>query len=83
MVRIDVSADRYTVETGVTDFGRGVPVDLQDKLFRPFFTTKPQGTGLGLASIRAIVESHEGTIGVNHLPAGGSRFWFRLPVAHN
>ena len=83
MVRIDVSADRYTVETGVTDSGPGIPADLQDKLLRPFFTTKPQGTGLGLASSRAIVESHEGTIGFDHLPAGGSRFWFRLPVAHN
>jgi C4-dicarboxylate-specific signal transduction histidine kinase len=83
VVRIDVSADRYTVETGVTDSGPGVPADLQDKLFRPFFTTKPHGTGLGLASSRAIVESHDGTIGFENSPAGGSRFWFRLPVAHN
>src|SRR5271169_3504105 len=82
-IRIDVSSDRYTVETGVTDSGPGVPADLQDQLFRPFFTTKPQGTGLGLASSRAIIESHEGTIGFANLPAGGSRFWFRLPVAGN
>ncbi len=80
-IRIDVSADSYTVEIGVTDSGPGVPAELQDKLFRPFFTTKPQGTGLGLASSRAIVESHEGTIGFENSPAGGSRFWFRLPVA--
>jgi C4-dicarboxylate-specific signal transduction histidine kinase len=80
-IRIDVSADRYSVETGVTDSGAGVPDDLRERLFRPFFTTKPQGTGLGLASSRAIIESHEGTIGFDNLPAGGSRFWFRLPVA--
>jgi len=80
-IRIDVSSDRYTVETGVTDSGPGVPADLQDQLFRPFFTTKPQGTGLGLASSRAIIESHDGTIGFDTLQAGGSRFWFRLPVA--
>src|SRR5271165_4124620 len=80
-IRIDVSSDRYSVETGVTDSGPGVPADLQDQLFRPFFTTKPQGTGLGLASSRAIIESHDGTIGFDNLPAGGSRFWFRLPVA--
>lgn len=80
-IRIDISADRYSVETGVTDSGPGVPADLQAKLFRPFFTTKPHGTGLGLASSRAIIESHEGTIGFDNLPAGGSRFWFRLPVA--
>jgi C4-dicarboxylate-specific signal transduction histidine kinase len=82
-IRIDVSADRYTVETGVSDSGPGVPADLQGQLFRPFFTTKPQGTGLGLASSRAIIESHEGTIGFENLPAGGSRFWFRLPLAEN
>ena len=81
MIRIDVSSDRYSVETGVTDSGPGVPEDLQDRLFRPFFTTKPQGTGLGLASSRAIIESHDGAIGFVNLPAGGSRFWFRLPVA--
>src|SRR6202049_4694586 len=79
-IRIDVSADRYTVETGVTDSGPGVPDDLQAQLFRPFFTTKPQGTGLGLASSRAIIESHEGTIGFDNLTTGGSRFWFRLPL---
>jgi C4-dicarboxylate-specific signal transduction histidine kinase len=82
-IRIDVSADRYTVETGVTDSGPGVPAGLQAQLFRPFFTTKPQGTGLGLASSRAIIESHEGTIGFDNLPTGGSRFWFRLPLAES
>jgi hypothetical protein len=80
-VRIDVSADRYMVETGITDSGMGVPAEVQPHLFRPFFTTKSQGTGLGLASSRAIIESHDGTIGFHNLPAGGSRFWFRLPRA--
>lgn len=80
-IRIDVSADRYVVETGITDSGPGVPVEQQQQLFRPFFTTKPQGTGLGLASSRAIVEAHDGTMGFENLPAGGSRFWFRLPLA--
>jgi C4-dicarboxylate-specific signal transduction histidine kinase len=82
-LRIDVSADRYVVETGISDSGPGVPADLQHQLFRPFFTTKPQGTGLGLASSRAIVEAHDGTMGYQNLPAGGSRFWFRLPLAEN
>jgi C4-dicarboxylate-specific signal transduction histidine kinase len=81
VIRIDICTERYTVETGISDFGAGVPADREAQLFRPFFTTKPQGTGLGLASSRAIVESHEGTIGFNNLPAGGARFWFRLPIA--
>jgi C4-dicarboxylate-specific signal transduction histidine kinase len=83
LVRIDFIGDRYAVRTSVTDSGQGVPSGIQDQLFHPFFTTKPQGTGLGLASSRAIIEAHEGTIGFDDLPAGGSRFWFRLPVAGN
>jgi len=80
-IRIDVSADRYSVETGISDSGGGVPAEVRPHLFRPFFTTKAQGTGLGLASSRAIIESHDGTIGFDNPPAGGSRFWFRLPHA--
>jgi C4-dicarboxylate-specific signal transduction histidine kinase len=83
MIRIDVSADRYNVETGISDSGPGVAAEVADALFRPFVTTKPRGTGLGLASSRAIIESHEGTIGYDSLPQGGSRFWFRLPVAQS
>jgi C4-dicarboxylate-specific signal transduction histidine kinase len=82
-IRIDVSSDRYCVETGVSDSGPGVPADLRAQLFRPFFTTKPQGAGLGLASSRAIIESHDGTMGFDNLPTGGSRFWFRLPLAES
>jgi len=80
-ISIEVSADRYAVRTSISDSGPGVPDDLRDKLFHPFFTTKPRGTGLGLASSRAIIESHEGTIGFDNLAGGGSCFWFRLPSA--
>jgi C4-dicarboxylate-specific signal transduction histidine kinase len=82
-IQIDISADQYSVETGISDVGSGIPPDVQSHLFRPFYTTKAQGTGLGLASSRAIIESHDGTIGFENLPAGGSRFWFRLPRAAN
>ncbi len=80
-IKIEARADRYYVETGITDSGSGVPDEIRDQLFRPFFTTKPQGTGLGLASTRAIVEAHQGTIGFEQPTCGGSRFWFRLPLA--
>ncbi len=79
-VRIEVRADRYSVETSITDCGAGVPADLADKLFRPFFTTKSGGTGLGLASSRAAIEAHEGSIGFEKVSPSGSRFWFRLPI---
>jgi signal transduction histidine kinase len=79
-VVIEVRADRYAVETSITDYGAGVPADLADKLFRPFFTTKSGGTGLGLASSRASIEAHEGSIGFETINPSGSRFWFRLPI---
>jgi C4-dicarboxylate-specific signal transduction histidine kinase len=79
-VLIEVRADRYAVETSIRDYGAGVPADLTDKLFRPFFTTKPGGTGLGLASSRASIEAHEGNIGFEKVNPSGSRFWFRLPI---
>jgi C4-dicarboxylate-specific signal transduction histidine kinase len=78
-VLIDVRADRYAVETSITDSGAGISADLSDKLFRPFFTTKAGGTGLGLASSRASIEAHDGTIGFEKVTTG-SRFWFRLPI---
>lgn len=80
VIGIGVTSDRYDVETSITDSGAGVPSDMQDQLFRPFSTTKPHGTGLGLASSRAIIEAHQGTIGFENLSSGGSRFWFRIPV---
>ena len=81
IIGIAVTSDRYVVETSISDSGAGVSAEMQDQLFRPFFTTKRRGTGLGLASSRAIIEAHGGTIGFENLGTGGSRFWFRLPVA--
>jgi signal transduction histidine kinase len=68
------------LETSIVDSGAGISAELVDKVFRPFFTTKPGGTGLGLASSRATIEAHEGTIGWEKVTPTGSRFWFRLPV---
>jgi C4-dicarboxylate-specific signal transduction histidine kinase len=79
-VRIELSGDRYGVLASVIDDGIGVAAADRDNLFRPFYTTKANGTGLGLASSRAIVEAHEGTIGFEDVAGGGARFWFRLPA---
>jgi signal transduction histidine kinase len=81
MIGIDVRSARYDIETGITDSGVGVASDMKSRLFQPFFTTKVSGRGLGLASCRAIVESHGGTIGFDNIETGGVRFWFKLPVA--
>jgi C4-dicarboxylate-specific signal transduction histidine kinase len=79
-VRIDLTGDRYGVRVAVEDRGLGIPDEARDQLFRPFFTTKAQGTGLGLASSRAIAELHEGSLDFENVAGGGTRFCLRLPA---
>lgn len=81
VISIDVTGDRYGVQIAVTDRGTGVPDQARNQLFHPFFTTKTHGTGLGLASSRAIAEAHDGSIGFENLAGGGARFTLRLPAA--
>ena len=69
-----------TVRTSVRDYGVGVPEEMQDRLFDPFFSTKTEGLGMGLAIVRSIVESHGGTITAENADGGGTRFEFVLPV---
>lgn len=80
-VRIDLTGDRYSVRVAVEDRGLGIPDEAREQLFRPFFTTKAHGTGLGLASSRAIAELHEGSLDVENVAGGGTRFCLRLPAS--
>ena len=71
----------HAVEVAVSDRGRGVaPSDLE-RMFEPFFTSRPLGIGMGLAISRRIVEAHGGHIRAENLPGGGARVRFTLPVA--
>jgi signal transduction histidine kinase len=65
----------------VADDGPGVPSEVTDKIFNPFFTTKVTGTGLGLAIVRKIVDAHDGRIDVSSAPDAGTRFRVTLPVS--
>jgi signal transduction histidine kinase len=62
----------------VRDSGPGIPEELRDKIFTPFFTTREKGTGLGLAFVRDIVRDHGSEIAVDRAPEGGARFRFVL-----
>jgi two-component system sensor histidine kinase HydH len=65
----------------VEDNGPGIAADLQDRIFEPFYTTRQQGTGLGLAMVRKIAEQHAGEIRVDSPPPGkqtGTRFTLLL-----
>jgi len=63
----------------VTDTGPGIPPEVREKLFTPFFTTKARGTGLGLSTARRFVEAQGGTIAVDCPPAGGTSVSIELP----
>jgi C4-dicarboxylate-specific signal transduction histidine kinase len=79
-VTISWTHDHYVLETRVSDRGAAVPPEMQGQLFKPFFTTKAHGTGLGLASSRAAVEAHGGSIGFTSEASGVKYVWFRLPI---
>jgi two-component system sensor histidine kinase HydH len=64
----------------VKDTGKGMPAEVLDKIFHPFFTTKAKGTGLGLAVIHKIITDHHGTITVDSSAGEGSTFTVRLPL---
>ena len=64
----------------VVDDGPGVPVELRESLFRPFFTTRPGGSGLGLAVARAVAEAHGGRVALIDSPAPGAHFRIELPL---
>jgi two-component system sensor kinase FixL len=65
----------------VVDSGIGIPAEMEKNLFNPFFTTKPQGMGVGLSICRTIIESHGGKLWPEPNPEGGAIFNFTLPTA--
>ena len=75
-------ADGDFVKVLVTDTGPGMPGDVMQNLFKPFFTTKRRGlgTGLGLSVSRSIIEAHKGTLTAESTPGQGATFILRLPV---
>ena len=91
------AARRATVATGVTgvcrgagaagvhvlvrDEGAGVRPEQLDRIFEPFYSTKPEGLGMGLAISRAIVEDHQGTLWATPNAGRGTTFHFTLPAA--
>ena len=71
---------RY-VRIGVRDEGPGIPEEIQKKIFDPYFTTKPKGSGLGLATSYSIVKNHDGLIALESPPGEGARFVIYLPAS--
>jgi signal transduction histidine kinase len=78
---LQASRDQEAVCLDVIDTGCGIPAEELPKLFRPFHTTKPGGTGLGLPTTLKIINAHGGTIKVQSEVGRGTKFSIRLPLA--
>jgi signal transduction histidine kinase len=80
--RIRVAVDTIERDCRVTfiDGGSGIPADIREKIVTPFFTTKSRGTGLGLPTVKRLIEAHNGKIAIDCPPAGGTTVVIRLPI---
>jgi signal transduction histidine kinase len=81
--RIDLEARSLAnrVEISVSDTGPGFSGEAAGRVFDAFFTTKPDGMGMGLAIARTIVEAHGGTLRIDSDWSDGARFVFEVPIA--
>ncbi|RMG68292.1 MAG: PAS domain S-box protein [Nitrospirae bacterium] len=80
----DIKPGKY-VKLEITDTGQGIPEEIQDRIFEPFYTTKEvgKGTGLGLAMVYGIIKDHDGYITLKSSPGKGTSFYIYLPAANH
>jgi PAS domain S-box-containing protein len=72
--------DSGIVKASVTDFGTGIDENHIERIFEPFYTTKPEGLGMGLSISRRIIQDHGGTLAASNNPEGGATFAFTPPT---
>jgi signal transduction histidine kinase len=82
-ILVGTAAGSGTVQIFVRDTGPGVPPELQQRVFEPFFSTKSSGLGMGLAIVRSIVERHRGQVRAENVGPRGAVFWVELPIAES
>lgn len=71
--------DKYAY-ISIKDNGNGISADLADKIFEPFYTSRVQGTGLGLAVVKSVTQAHQGTVHLLSKPNEGAHFCIKLPL---
>jgi signal transduction histidine kinase len=79
-LRVEVDSDQETVLVRVSDNGAGIAPEDLDRIFTPFFTTKPDGVGLGLALVQKIAVGHNGEVDVESQPEKGTTFTLKIPA---
>jgi two-component system sensor kinase FixL len=80
-IKVSIAQVDSECQIVVADAGPGIPVEIRDKLFSPFVTTKARGTGLGLSTVKRLVEAHHGRISVDSPEKGGTVVTLWLPLA--
>ena len=80
-IAVSLTAGDGSCRIAVADTGPGIPPEVRAKLFTPFVTTKSRGTGLGLSTVKRLVEAHGGTIDVDCPPEGGTIVAISLPLS--
>jgi len=79
VIDVTVTGDSDALAITIADHGPGIPADLRQRVFESYFTTKADGTGLGLALVRVTLEAHRGTISVSETAGGGATFLIVFP----
>jgi signal transduction histidine kinase len=80
-ITVQTARNENCAEISVTDAGPGILLPRLEDVFEPFFSTKPQGMGMGLSIARTIVEAHNGRIWAENKARGGATFRIQLPLA--
>jgi two-component system sensor histidine kinase FlrB len=78
-----VSKNNNAISIALKDNGPGIPKELQEQIFDPFYTTRTQGTGLGLAVVQAVAKVHGGNVQLESTSDSGSVFKITLPLENN
>jgi PAS domain S-box-containing protein len=80
-IRVAVATVDSACQIEFVDAGPGIPAEVREKIFTPFFTTKSRGSGLGLPTAKRLIEAHNGSIVITCPPAGGTRVVIQLPMS--
>lgn len=80
-IRISIRTESNNMIVAISDNGPGLSSTVKDKITEPFYTTKSNGTGLGLPVVNAVVRAHHGTLSFYNQPTGGACFIINLPIS--
>ena len=82
-ISVETKCDGENVIIKISDTGKGIPPEIINDIFKPFYTTKPDGSGIGLSLVKEFVKANSGKIDVKSEVNKGTEFTITFPVPHN